>query len=101
MSFPEKSTCKDLSDTPEAQAFPAYYSSMAGGNMVTEKNPHFAGKGEDSEATHDVVAGNVDWVGNVQEVPILPGPSDESDLDSHEHEKGSGYSPSARAWKEI
>lgn len=99
MSFPEKPTCKDLSDAPEAQAFPGYYSSMGGGNMVTEKNPHFAGQGQDSEATHDVVAGNVDWVGNVQHVAVLPGPSDESHVETDE--KGSGYSPSPHTWKEL
>ena len=99
MAFSEKPTTKDLGDTKELAAFPSYYSSQAGGNMVTEKNPYFAGKGEDSEGTHDVVAGNVDWVGNIQEVPVLPGPSDESHVETDE--KGSGYSPSAHVWKEI
>jgi hypothetical protein len=97
---PAKPTTKDLSDTPEAQSFPSYFSSMAGGNMVTEKNPHFAGQGTDSEASHDVVAGDVDWVGSQQHVPVLPGdktPAGELDTD----EKGSGYTPSARTWKEC
>jgi hypothetical protein len=99
-SFPEKPTTKDLSDTPEAQAFPSYYSSMGGGNMVTEKNPHFAGQGTDSEATHDVVAGNVDWVGNEQHAPVFGAdktPASDLDVD----EKGSGYTPSARTWKDC
>jgi hypothetical protein len=99
MTFPEKSTAKDLSDTPEAQAFPAYYSSMAGGNTITEKNPHFAGHGEDSEATHDVVAKSITWTGVIHDVPVLPGPSDESHVETDE--KGSGYSPAAHVWKEI
>lgn len=100
MTFPAKPTTKDLSGTPELQDFPAYDASMAGGNMVTDKNKHFAGQGTDSEATHDVIAGNVNWVGDAQHAPVLPGPSTPaSDLDVDE--KGSGYSPSARTWKEI
>jgi|ERR1700722_170071 len=100
MTFPAKPTTKDLSDTPEAKNFPAYNSSMAGGNMVTEKNPHFAGQGTDSEASHDVVAGNVDWVGNIQHAPVLPGaPTPESDLKNYE--TGSGYTPKPRKWKEL
>jgi hypothetical protein len=99
MSFPEKPTCKDLSDIPEGQAFPAFYSSMAGGNMVTDKNPHFAGQGRDSEATHDVVAGDVDWVGSAQNVPVLPGPSDDSHV--HTDETGGGYTPHPHTWKEL
>lgn len=96
---PDKCTVENLSSLPENQNFPGYYSSMGGGNMVTEKNPHFAGHGTDSEASHDVVAGNVDWVGNMQEVPVLPGPSSESHVETDE--KGSGYSPAARTWKEL
>lgn len=100
MSFPEKPTCKDLSSLPENQDFPAYHSSMAGGNMTTAKNPHFAGQGTDSEASHDVVAGNVDWVGNIQNTPVLPGPETPAG-DLSTDEEGSGYSPSARTWKEL
>jgi hypothetical protein len=95
-----KATVEDLSGTPVLKRFPAFNSSMAGGNMVSEKLDEgiFAGCGSDSEATHDVVAGNVDWVGNVQGVPELPGP----DAVGHDHldtdNKGSGYSPGGTDW---
>ena len=97
---PDKNTVTDLSSLPENQNFPAYYSSMAGGNMVTEKNPHFGGQGSDSEASHDVVAGNVDWVGNMQEVPVLP-PDGKDTSHLTTDEKGSGYTPHPRTWKEL
>jgi hypothetical protein len=99
---PNKVTVKDLSSLPENQSFPAYHSSMAGGNMTTTKNPHFAGQGTDSEATHDVVAGNVDWVGNIQNVPVLPGPDAVGDSHLSTDEKGSnGHDSAIHPWKEI
>lgn len=97
---PKKVTVEDLSGIPENQNFPAYHSSMAGGNMVTEKNPHFSGQGTDSEATHDVIAGDVDWVGNAQNTPDLPGPATPAGELSTD-ETGSGYTPSPRTWKEL
>jgi hypothetical protein len=100
MTFPAKPTTKELSDTRELQKFPAFNSSMIGGNTVTDKNPDFAGQGSDSEATHDVVAHEVDYVGFSHPTPVLPGPeTPASDLEVDE--KGSGYTPSARAWKET
>ena len=96
---PSKTTVEDLSNLPENQDFPGYYSSMCGGNTITEKNPHFAGQGHDSEATHDVVAGNITWTGIVHDVPVLPGSSDESHVETDD--KGSGYTPAARTWKEL
>jgi hypothetical protein len=100
MSFPEKPTTKDLSDTRELAGYPSFSSSMGAGNMVTEKNPHFSGQGTDSEATHDVVAGDVDWVGNQQHAPELPGAKTPAG-DLKTDEKGSGYTPSALAWKDC
>lgn len=98
MTFPEKPTTKDVSEIPENQDFPAYHSSMAGGNMVTDKSPYFAGQGADSEGSHDVIAHNVDYVGFSHPTPVLPGPvTPESELDTDE--KGSGYSPSPLTWK--
>lgn len=100
MSFPEKATTRDLSEIAENQDFPAYDSSMAGSNMVTEKNPHFAGQGSDSEATHDVVAASANWAGNMHNTPVLPGSdTPASDLDTDE--PGSSYAPHPREWKEI
>jgi hypothetical protein len=95
--FEGQPTVENLSHLPENENWPSYYSSMAGGNMVTKKNPHFAGQGSDTEATHDVVAGNVDWVGNIQAAPILTDePSVEGDI--HTDNKGSGYSPGGTDW---
>lgn len=91
---------KDLSDIPENKEFPAYHSSMAGGNMVTEKNPHFAGQGSPSEATDDITAKDIDWVGYSHDTPVLPGeetPGEDLDV----FEKGTGYTPTARTWKEL
>jgi hypothetical protein len=102
MTFPAKPTTRDLSDIPENQAFPAYYSSQAGGNMVTEKNPHFGGRGSDTEAVHDVTAANMTDFGNEQHTPVLPGPEVENtDSEVNVDEKGSGYTPAARTWKEL
>ncbi len=101
MTFSEKPTTKDLSDIKELAGYPSYGSSMAGGNMVTEKNPHFAGRGSDSEASHDVVAGGVDWVGNQQETPRLPGPDAVGDDRLKTDEKGSGFTASPLSWKEL
>lgn len=98
--FPQEPTTKDLSDLPAGQGFPSYGSSMAGSNMVSEKNPHFSGQGTDSEATHDVVASDVDWVGNIQKAPTLPGEQTPAG-DLKTDEKGSGYSPAPCEWKEL
>lgn len=100
MTFPEKPTIKDLSDLPENQDFPAYHSSMGGGNMVTNKSKFFSGQGTDSEATHDVIAGDVDWEGSSQDPAVLPGPeTPASDLDTGL--KSSGYSQPSHDWKEL
>lgn len=100
MSFPEQPTTKDLSDIKELKKFPSFQASMAGGNMVSDKDKNFAGQGSDSEASHDVVAGDVSWVGSAQNVPDLPGPeTPASELGTDE--KGSGYSPSAHTWKDC
>jgi hypothetical protein len=100
MSFPEKPTTKDLSDTKELKSFPSYYSSMAAGNTVTDKDPNFAGQGTPSEATQDVIAKNVSYVGYAHEPPVLPGPDAETG-DVNTDVKDSGYTPSALTWKEC
>jgi hypothetical protein len=100
MTFPAKPTTKDLSGTKELSRFPSFDSSQAGGNTITEKNPDFGGQGSDSEATHDVVFHELTDFGNVHPTPDLPGPeTPASSLDVDE--KGSGYTPSARTWKEL
>ncbi len=102
-TFPEKPTTQDLSDIPVLKRFPSMQSSMGGGNMVTEKldDGIFAGQGSDSEATHDVVAADVDWVGNIQHAPDLPGPMAVGDGDLKTDEKGSGYTPKPLSWKGL
>lgn len=96
----QKPTTEDLSNIAELDGFPAFSSSMAGGATVTDKNPHFAGQGSDSEASHDVTTSNVDYGGYGHNTPDLPGArTPASDLDTDE--KGSGYSPSPRTWKDI
>lgn len=95
-------TTKDLSGIPENQGFPAYDSSMHAGNTISAKNPHFAGQGTDSEATHDVVeSSDPGVVGNVQHVPVLPGtktPASQTDVD----EKGTPGGPLHHTpWKVI
>lgn len=100
MSFPEQPTTRDLSQTPELEGFPAFDSSMLGGNTVTDKNPHFAGQGSDSEATHDVVAHSLSYAGYSHPTPELPGPeTPDGELSTDEH--GTGYTPEPRQWKEI
>lgn len=101
MSFPEKPTTKDLSDTRELKGFPGYNSSMAGGNMVTDKDQNFAGRGSDSEATHDVAAASMTDFGNAHTTPVLPGSEAVGDTSLGVDEKGSGYSPSAHTWKDC
>jgi hypothetical protein len=100
MSFSEKPTTKDLSDIAELKKFPSFQSSMAGGNMVSDKDKNFAGQGSDSEASHDVVAGDVSWVGSAQNVPDLPGPETPA-ADLAVDEKGKGYSPTPLTWKDC
>jgi hypothetical protein len=97
--FPSKPTTQDLSSLPENQSFPSYFSSMAGGNMVTEKSPFFAGRGSDTEAVHDVTAASMTDFGNEQHTPVLPGP-DAVEVKPDDVKAG-GYSPSARTWKEL
>jgi hypothetical protein len=99
MTFPAKPTTHDLSDLPENRAFPAYNSSMAATNTITKKNPNFGGQGTDSEATHDVVAGDVNWIGGAHDTPELPGP--DAVATRPDDVKAGGYGPSARTWKEI
>lgn len=98
--FPQEPTTKDLSDLPAGQGFPSYCSSMAGSNMVSEKNPHFAGQGSDSEASHDVVAADVDFAGNIQKAPVLDDAKTPAG-DLKTDEKGSSYSPAPCEWKEL
>jgi hypothetical protein len=99
MSFPEKSTCKDLSDLPENKRFPTYGASMAGGNATSEV-PVMGAPGTESEgyalvwdtAHHDF--------GDPTHPADLPGPAtSEGELSTDE--KGSGHSPAAPAWKEL
>jgi hypothetical protein len=102
MAFPSKPTTQDLSDRPELAGWPSFDSSMGGGNMITEKNPHFAGRGSDSEGTHDVVAHALTDFGNVQRTPPLPGP----DAVGGEHAgtrtvTAGSHSPAAPAWKKT
>jgi hypothetical protein len=101
MTFPGKPTTRDLSDLPENKDFPGYHSSMAGGNMVTNKDTRFSGQGTDSEATHDVVAGEVRWTGDAHDVPVFSDTGTSApDLDVDE--KGSGGAPStASTWKGL
>jgi hypothetical protein len=73
---------------------------MAGGNTITDKDAHFAGQGTPSEATSDVVAKNVQYVGFSHDPPVLPG-NETSASDLGTDEKGTGYSPAAPAWKEL
>jgi hypothetical protein len=101
MSFSEKPTTKDLSDTKELKGFPAFHSSMAATNTVTDKDPNFAGRGTPSEATQDVVAKDVSYVGYSHEVPDLPGPEAVGDSALGAKEKGTSYSPSAHTWKDC
>jgi hypothetical protein len=99
----QKATTEDLSSTPVLQHFPSFQSSMAGGNTVTNKldvDGLNSGQGSPSEATSDVVAKNVQYVGYSHDPPVLPGPeTSASDLGTDE--KGTGYSPAAPAWKEL
>lgn len=100
MSFPEQPTTKDLSDIKELKKFPSFDSSMAGSNMITDKNPDFAGQGTPSEASQDVVGSKMTDFGDSHATPDLPGPeTPASNLDVKE--KGSGYSPSAHTWKDC
>jgi len=101
MSFPEKPTCKDLSDTKELKRFPGFNSSMAATNTITDKNPDFAGQGTPSESTQDVVARTTSYVGYSHPTADLPGPEAVSDSELHTDEKGSGYSPTTPAWETI
>lgn len=100
----QKPTTQDLSDLPENQNFPAYHSSQAGGNMVTEKSPFFSGRGSDTEAVHDVSASNMTDFGNEQNPPDLPGPDAVTDKNLNvDTDKGtSGYrTPPPRVWKDF
>jgi hypothetical protein len=100
MTFPQKPTVRDLSDLKELKSFPSFSSSMAGGNMVTQKSEDFAGQGSDSEASHDVVAREMTDFGNAQKTPDLPGPeTPASELGTAE--KGTGWTPAPPAWKEL
>lgn len=101
MSFSEKPTTKDLSDLPENKGFPAYHSSMAATNTVTDKDPNFAGRGTPSEATQDVVAKDVSYVGYSHDVPDLPGPEAVGDSALGVDEKGKGYNPTPLTWKDC
>lgn len=95
-----KATTEDLSSTKELAGFPSFNASMLGGNTVTNKDPNFSGQGSDSEATHDIAARDLDYAGYGHNTPDLPGaktPASDLDVD----EKGSGYAPSARSWKEL
>lgn len=98
--FPEKPTTKDLSDLKELKKFPGFDSSMAATNTITDKDPNFAGQGTPSEATTDVVAKNVSYVGYSHETPDLPGP-DAVKGETGTDAKADGYTPSARTWKDC
>lgn len=100
MTFPEKPTTHDLSDIKELKHFPSFNSSMAGTNTITDKDPNFAGQGTPSEASSDVVAKNVSYVGFSHNPPDLPGAettASEVDVDT----KSTGYTPSPLTWKEL
>jgi hypothetical protein len=104
MTFPAKPTTRDLSDLPENKGFPAYNASMAGTNTITNKDPNFGGRGSDSEATHDVVAGNVNWIGDAHDTPDLPGPEAVTDKNlavgvPESAESGLGMGSPQRTWK--
>lgn len=99
MTFPTKPTTHDLSNLPENQNFPAYHSSMAGGNSITDKDENFGGRGTPSEGTKDVVARNISYVGYSHDTPDLPGP-DAVEVKPDDVKAG-GYSPSGRTWKEL
>ena len=93
-------TVENLSHLPENQNWPSYFSSMAGGNMITKKNPHFAGQGSDTEAVHDVAEAGMTDFGNIQEAPALTDePNNDSQLSTDE--KGSGYSPGSPSWEAV
>lgn len=97
---PGKVTVEDLSNLKELQNFPSYNSSMAGGNTVTDKDPNFAGQGIPSETTEDVTAHNVSYVGQSHDtVELTAEKTPEGDVSTDE--KSTGYTPSARAWKEL
>jgi hypothetical protein len=100
MTFPEKTTTKDLSGIPENQDFPAYSASMQNGNTVTNKSEFFSGQGTNSEASHDVVSHTMVVWGESHDTPALPGPATPAS-DLSVDEKGSGYSPVPRTWKEL
>lgn len=104
MTFPAKPTTHDLSSLPENQHFPAYDASMAGGNMITRKDPNFAGRGSDSEAVHDVVMATMTDFGNEQSPADLPGPEAVTDknltVDVPESDQdGLGMGSPQRTWK--
>lgn len=101
MTFPAKPTTHDLSDIRELAAFPSFHSSMAGGNMVTEKSKFFAGRGSDTEAVHDVVAATMTDFGNQQSPPELPGPDAVTDKDLGTDVKATGSAGSSRAWEKM
>ncbi len=103
MSFSEKPTTKDLSDTPVLKKFPGFNSSMAATNTITDKleaDGLNSGQGTPSESTQDVVAHNVSYVGFSHNTPDLPGPETPAG-DLSTDEKGSGYTPTAHVWKEV
>jgi hypothetical protein len=102
MTFPAKPTTRDLSDLPENKDFPSYSSSQAGTNTITNKDPNFGGRGSDSEATHDVVAGNVSWIGDAHDTPDLPGSeavTDKSLSVEIAESAGPGFDSPQRTWK--
>jgi hypothetical protein len=102
MTFPAKPTTHDLSDIRELKRFPSFNSSQAGGNMITEKNPDFAGQGSDSEAVHDVVMASMTDFGNQQSTPVLPGPdAAKGETGTAVRATGAGIGSAPRAWKEL
>lgn len=98
---PNKITVEVLSGMPENQAFPSFHSSMAGGNTITEKDPYFGGRGSRSEATHMVMAHELHDFGDITDTPVLAAESESKEAELNTDEKGSGYTPTPRAWKEL
>ena len=99
MTFPAKPTTQDLSDRMP-KGWPSFNASMAGGNMVTQPPP-FGAPGSDSEATHDVVAGDSDWIGDAHYVPDLVAEAKNTGTHTVSAAEQPAARPRARAWRKT
>ncbi len=104
MSFPEKPTTKDLSDTAVLKRFPGFDSSMSATNTITDKleaDGLNSGQGTPSEATQDVVSHNANYVGFSHQTPDLPGPDAITSGLSTDEKGSAGHDSAIHPWKEV